>query len=324
MYFNGFDEKLVVTENNIAKKLFSKIESQKMFPDEEIELYQAIMEVYDVLHKTPNIEKPAKKISEITSRKKVRSALENEIIYNTFWMLILTHDENGKVVPHEMVLLDLKDKFGECGLIDLLEKKQEEIFPHDGEIESYFFQYETEFWSLKVKLKAHLRKREIKIILKNLFQRNINNIELFLKSNNIIYKDLELVRKNADKENIKLSEYDYILKNYDTIINSDNYYLYLNTSLKTHKDYFKSFNHVLRVKKKEKLEYITVTQNYTEFYDDSYSAKAFFYKNWNETKLTDGGATKKMTGPRALFLLQHIEEFKDFKEIKEPETYYCY
>lgn len=61
MYFNGFDEKLVVTENNIAKKLFSKIESQKMFPDEEIELYQAIMEVYDVLHKTPNIEKPAKK-----------------------------------------------------------------------------------------------------------------------------------------------------------------------------------------------------------------------------------------------------------------------
>lgn len=323
MHFNGFDEKLITTENKIARKLFNKIETQRLFPDEERELYLGIMEIYDVLHRMPNTEKPTKKINEIITRRKIYSALENEVIYNTFWNLLLTHDETGKVVPHEMVLLDLKDKFEEDELIKLLEEKQEEVFPQEGEFETYMFQYETEYWSLKIKFKALLRKREISAVLKNLFQRDADNIETFLKSNNIIYKDFECIREKVNKsENIKLSKYDYVVKNFDTLVDCDNYYLYLSTSQKTSNGFLRVYRNIMRIKRDRKLNYISITQNYLETYDDGYSDRVCFYKDWEEISLSECGDSKKITGPRALYLLQNIEEFECFNDFKEKES--CY
>lgn len=316
MHFYGLDEKLLMVENNIAQKLITKISTQSIPEDEKRKLYFSIMEIFNMIHSNSITTNQYENIINII--KDISKSLKNEIIYNVFWTLLLTHNAKGKIVPHEIILIDLETKLKDNELISFLKEKAIEIFP-DEEInmETYLFEYTTASLSTKISLKANLRKREIDILIDKVVCENIDNVEEFLLSSHILFKDLRFVQYKVKDKNTNLVEPQYIIKNFNDLANCDNYYLIVDLNYKDMFRFKTIENNIMQIRREEKLKYRSIFQKYTEAWcQEETHTKTNIDTNWDEAYSFEE-EIKNLTKDNMRTLLKNIKEIRNISDIKE-------
>lgn len=118
-------------------------------------------------------------------------------------------------------------------------------------METYLFEYTTTSLSTKISLKANLRKREIDILIDKVVCENIDNVEEFLLSSHILFKDLKFVQYKVKDKNTNLVEPQYIIKNFNDLANCDNYYLIVDLNYQDMFRFKTIENNIMQIRREE-------------------------------------------------------------------------